>query len=114
MLEFEKMLITKYPMLKVKNIEYYHYYTSSEGNKAFYTKASLGSKRFYIEIVRKPDFTWFFHIEKNNEMIFDSRIGGVYYESPDKAHSGIINAIMDKYERKELAKFCKTKSTKKR
>lgn len=114
MLEFEKMLITKYSMLKVKNIEYYHYYSSSDGNNAYYTKANLGSKRFYIEIVRHPDKRWSFYVEKNNEMIFNSKLGNVYYETPEFAHSAMINSIMEKYERKELAKFCKTKSTKKR
>jgi len=114
MIEFSKNIQSKHPVLKVKNVEYFHYHTSTDGNRAYYTKANLGTKNFYIEIVRQPDFRWFFHIERNNEMILDSRIGGVYYETPDKAHSALINAILDKYERKELAKFCKVKSTKKR
>jgi hypothetical protein len=114
MLEFEKMVITKYDMMKVRNIEYYLYHISTEGNKAYYCKASLGSKRFVIELVRQPDFRWYFHVEKNEEMIFDSRLGNVYYPTAEKAHIATINAILEKYERKELAKFCKTKSTKKR
>lgn len=113
MLEYEKMDTNK-EILRVRNVEYYLYHVSSEGNKAYYNKANLGSKRFFIEIVKLPDFRWFFHVEKSEEMIFDSRIGGVYYDSPEKAHSELIQAIMEKYERKELAKFCKTKSTKKR
>lgn len=113
MLEFDKIITVK-DSLKVRNVEYYLYHTSTEGNKAYYCKASLGSRRFFIELVKQPDFKWYFHVEKNDEMIFDSRIGGVYYDSAEKAHSELIQAIMEKYERKELAKFCKTKSTKKR
>lgn len=113
MLEFDKIDTDK-EVLKVRNVEYYLYHISTEGNKAYYSKASLGSRRFFIEIVKQPDFKWFFHIEKNEEMIFDSRIGGVYYDSAEFTHSALINAIMEKYERKELAKFCKIKSTKKR
>lgn len=114
MLEFNTYVGTKLKRLKVRNVEYYLYHTSTEGNLAYYNKASLKNKIFFIEIVMQPDLKWFFHVERNNEMILDSRIGNAYYNSAENTHNALINAILDKYERKELAKFCKTKSTKKR
>lgn len=113
MLEFQRYNNVK-KKLKVRNVEYIHYHTSTEGNEAYITKASLGSKIFLIEIVKLPDLRWYFHIELKDNLLFDSRIGNAYYDSASDAHGALITAILEKYERKESAKFVKAKFTKKR
>lgn len=113
MLEFNRYNNIK-QKLKVRNVEYVHYHTSSEGNEAYITKASLGSKVFLIEIVKMPNLKWYFHVELKDNLLFDSRIGNAYFDSASDAHGSLITAILEKYERKESSKFVKTKSTKKR
>jgi hypothetical protein len=113
MLEFRKLNTIK-EKLKVRNVEYVLYHISTEGNIAYINKASLGSKQFLIEIVKLADSRWYFHVENKETLIFDSRIGNAYYSSASDTHTALINAILEKYERKESAKFTKIKSTKKR
>jgi hypothetical protein len=113
MLEFKKLHTLK-PKLRIRNIEYVHYHTSTEGNIAYINKASLGTKRFLIEIVKLADNRWYFHVEHKESLLFDSRIGNAYYSSASDTHTALINAILEKYERKESAKFTKIKSSKKR
>lgn len=114
MLEFRRLDTVNKPKLKVRNVEYFHYHTSTEGNEAYCNNAYLGSKTFLCELVLLPDGRWYFHVEIKDALIFDSRIGKKYYHSASEAHTKMITAIMEKYERKESTKFTKVKSTKKR
>lgn len=114
MLEFKRIESINKPKLKVRNVEYIHYHTSTEGNEAYCTHAYLGSKTFLCELVKLADLRWYFHVEIKDNLLFDSRIGKKYFFSASDAHNKMINCIMEKYERKESAKFTKVKSTKKR
>ena len=114
MLEFRRLDTTNKPKIKVRNVEYVHYHTSSEGNEAYCNNAYLGSKTFLCELVKLADLRWYFHVEIKETLLFDSRLGNKYFFSASDAHNKMISSIMEKYERKESAKFTKVKSTKKR
>lgn len=114
MLQFNSKVKISKPKLKVRNVEYVHYWTSTDGNEAYISSAFLGSKEFLCELILLSNKKWCFHVELKDLMIFDSRLGNKYFDTASEAHLKMVSAIVEKYERKESAKFTKVKSTKKR
>jgi hypothetical protein len=83
--------------LTVKGCEYYKYHTGLNGNVAYYANAKFGYRELVIEMIKLPDLRWVFHVECHDKMVLDSRLGNCFYDSPETAHSAMLNALSNKF-----------------
>lgn len=75
--------------LDSQNYELYH--IGIENQNAY----RLDYHGFYFELVSHPKDKWNYHIEKNNKMLFDSRIGIKKFDRAEGAHNIMILKITD-------------------
>lgn len=97
MLKFYKPKNVSKTPLDVKAFKYYKYHEGLDGNTAYYVKARFLGRLLTIELINIPDGRWCFHIEEDNEMVIDSRLGNCYYPNAEDCHSAMVNALSDKY-----------------
>jgi hypothetical protein len=86
---------TNKEVLNVKSIFYYLYHVGVDGHKAYTVNARFKEHKINIELLNSGE-KWAFHIEINNRFLVDSRIGNVYYNTPEKAHYASVEAIYKK------------------
>lgn len=73
------------------NQKYELYHIGIENQNAY----RMNYEGFYFELVCHPTDKWSYHIERNNKMLFDSRISNKKFDSAEKAHNIMILKITD-------------------
>jgi hypothetical protein len=96
-IQFFKPRNVRKPIFVFSNTEYYHYHTGLQGNQAYILNIKVDSKIMVAELIKLSDGRWCFHVEHKDNLILDSRLGGVFYDTPEQAHSGMLNALSDKF-----------------
>ena len=82
--------------ITVNNTKYYLVHKGLNGNISYQIFLKVGQRLFYLELVNEAG-KWSFHVEIKEKLIFDSRIGKKFYNTPEAAHSEMINLLFLKY-----------------
>lgn len=82
--------------ITVNNVKYYLAHTGLNGNISYQIFLKVGQRLFYLELVNDVG-KWSFHVELKEKFIYDSRIGKKFYDTPEAAHSEMINLLFLKY-----------------
>ena len=75
--------------LDSKNYELYHIGIENQNGYR------LDYNGFYFELVCHPKNKWAYHIEKNNRMLYDSRVGIKKFDRAETAHNVMAFKILD-------------------
>ena len=82
--------------ITVNNTKYYLVHRGINGNVSYQILLKVSNRLLYLELVNDGG-KWSFHVEHKENLIFDSKIGKVFYKTPEEAHSEMINSIFLKY-----------------
>jgi hypothetical protein len=82
-------------MVNVDGHVYTLYHDGLEGQKAYQIYFLVNGRRFYAEMIYYPILGWAYHIERNENLIADSRLREdiKYFDSPEKCHKQVIQVI---------------------
>ena len=85
------MEISKEDQEFLDNQKYELYHIGLENQNAY----RMNYEGFYFELVCHPKDKWGYHIERNNRMLFDSRLGIKKFDTAEVAHNIMILKITE-------------------